>query len=413
MTQAKGRTIEIVTDKCTGCALCVRSCPFGAIHMESVITPLGKNSKIAVIDYAKCTLCGACYPVCKFNAIKLDKGQEIRSSFDDYKGVWVFGEQKKGIIQSVVFELLGEGRKLADDLGVELACLLLGDGLEDKAQELFSRGADKVYLVEDLRLKNYQDELYTNVIIELIKEFKPEILLYGATSIGRSLASRIAGKLYTGLTADCTKLGIDKEKRLLLQTRPAFGGNIMATILCANYRPQMATVRHKVMKEAAIDLSRKGQVIKKSYNGSIYESRARLFDIVEEVSEIVNLTEANIIVSGGRGLGKPEGFKMLEELARVIGGAVGASRSAVDAEWIPYSHQVGQTGKTVCPKIYFACGISGQIQHLAGMSSSDVIVAINKDPLAPIFSIATYGIVGDVYEVIPILTKKFKEILKK
>lgn len=413
MTQEKGRAIEILTDKCTGCTLCVRSCPFAAIHMESVITPSGKNSKIAVIEDAKCTLCGACYPVCKFNAIKFDKGQEIKRSFDDYKGVWVFGEQKKGIIQSVVFELLGEGRKLADDLGVELACLLLGDGVENKAQELFSRGADKVYLVEDSRLKNYQDELYTNVIIELVKEFKPEILLYGATSIGRSLASRIAGKLYTGLTADCTKLGIDKEKRLLLQTRPAFGGNIMATILCANYRPQMATVRHKVMKEAVIDASRKGQVIKKSYESSIYESRAKLLGIVEEISETVNLTEANIIVSGGRGLGKPEGFKMLEELARVIGGAVGASRSAVDAEWIPYSHQVGQTGKTVCPRIYFACGISGQIQHLAGMSSSDVIIAINKDPLAPIFSIATYGIVGDVYEVIPLLTKKFREILKK
>jgi electron transfer flavoprotein alpha subunit len=404
MGQGKDRSIEIIVDKCTGCTLCVRSCPFGAIRMEN---------KKAVIDYTKCTLCGACFPVCKFNAIKFEKGEEAKAPLGDYKGVWVFGEQKKGVVQSVAFELLGEGRKLADQLGTELACVLIGEGMQQKAEELFWRGADKVYLVEDPRLKNYQDEPYTNIIVELIKEFKPEVVLYGATSIGRSLASRIAVKVYTGLTADCTKLDIDKEKHLLLQTRPAFGGNIMATILCTNYRPQMATVRHKVMKELTLDKSRKGQVIKKAYPDSVYASRTKLVDIVEEISETVNLAEANIIVSGGRGLGKAEGFKMIEELAKVLGGAVGASRSAVDSEWIPYSHQVGQTGKTVCPKVYFACGISGQIQHLAGMSSSDVIVAINKDPNAPIFSVATYGIVGDVYEVVPALTQKFREILKK
>lgn len=402
--EKKQRSIEILRDKCTGCTLCVRACPFGAIRMEN---------KIAVIDYDKCTLCGACFAACKFEAIKFEKGEEEKVSLDDYKGVWVFGEQKKGIIQSVVFELLGEGRMLADDLGVELACVLLGEGLGEKANELIWRGADKVYLVEHPKLKNYQDEPYTNVIVELVKEFKPEVLLYGATSIGRSLASRIAVKLTTGLTADCTKLSIDKEKRLLLQTRPAFGGNIMATILCTNYRPQMATVRHKVFKEASVDKSRKGQIIKKSYPENSYESRAKLIDIIEEISETVNLAEANIIVSGGRGLGKPEGFKIIEELAKVLGGAVGSSRSAVDAGWIPYSHQVGQTGKTVCPKIYFACGISGQIQHLAGMSSSDIIVAINKDPHAPIFSVATYGIVGDLNEIVPALTQKFKEVLKK
>ena len=398
-------SIQILLDKCTGCTLCVKACPFGAISMQN---------KKAVIDFGKCTLCGACIPACKFKAIELTVCRvPQKADLSAYKGVWVFGEQKKGVVQSVAFELLGEGRKLADQLGVELACILIGDGLQQKAEELFWRGADKVYLVEDPRLKDYQDEPYTKIIVELIKEFKPEIVLYGATSIGRSLASRIAVKIYTGLTADCTKLDIDKEKRLLLQTRPAFGGNIMATILCANYRPQMATVRHKVMKEAPVDNSRKGQIIKKSYPDPVYASRTKLIDIVEEISEMVNLTEANIIVSGGRGLGKAEGFKMIEELAKVLGGAVGASRSAVDAEWIPYSHQVGQTGKTVCPKIYFACGISGQIQHLAGMSSSDIIVAINKDPHAPIFSVATYGIVGDINEVVPALTQKFKEVLKK
>lgn len=401
---SKGRSIEILRDNCTGCTLCVRACPFGAIRMEN---------KIAVIDYDKCTLCGACVVACKFEAIKFEKGEEVKAPLEDYKGVWVFGEQKKGAIQSVAYELLGEGRILADDLGVELACVLLGEGIENKAQELIWRGADKVYLVEHPKLKNYQDEPYTNVIVELIKEFKPEIFLCGATSIGRSLVSRIAVKVYTGLTADCTRLSVDKEKRLLLQTRPAFGGNIMATILCTNYRPQMATVRHKVFKEAQINKSRTGQVIKRSYAETVYESRAKLIDIVEEISETVNLAEADIIVSGGRGLGKPEGFKIIEELAKALGGAVGASRATVDAGWIPYSHQVGQTGKTVCPKIYVACGISGQIQHLAGMSSSDTIVAINKDPHAPIFSVATYGIVGDLYEVIPALTQKFKEALKK
>ncbi|MFH1779327.1 MAG: electron transfer flavoprotein subunit alpha [Candidatus Omnitrophota bacterium] len=402
--KSKPRYIEIILDKCVGCTLCVRACPFDAIRMED---------KIAVIDYDKCTLCGACVPACKFDAIKFEKGEEIKAAIGDYKGVWVFGEQKKGVIQSVVFELLGEGRILADDLDVKLACVLLGEAMEGKAQELIWRGADKVYLVEHPKLKNYQDEPYTNVIVELVKEFKPEILLYGATSIGRSLASRIAVKLDTGLTADCTKLSIDKENRLLLQTRPAFGGNIMATIRCANHRPQMATVRHKVMKEASVDKSRKGEIIKRSYKEAIYKSRAKLIDIVEEISETVNLAEADIIVSGGRGLGKAEGFKVVEELAKVLGGAVGASRATVDAGWIPYSHQVGQTGKTVCPKIYFACGISGQIQHLAGMSSSDIIVAINKDLHAPIFSVATYGIIGDLYEIVPPLTQKFKEVLKK
>ncbi|MDP2943521.1 MAG: electron transfer flavoprotein subunit alpha [Candidatus Omnitrophota bacterium] len=398
-------SIRILLDKCTGCTLCVKSCPFGAITMQD---------KKAVIDFGKCTLCGACVATCKFKAIELTTCKvQPKADLSAYKGVWVFGEQKKGKVQSVAFELLGEGRKLADGLGTELACVLIGDGMQQKAEELFWRGADKIYLVEDPRIKNYQDEPYTNIIVELIKEFKPEIVLYGATSIGRSLASRIAVKVYTGLTADCTKLDIDKEKRLLLQTRPAFGGNIMATILCTNYRPQMATVRHKVMKEAPEDKSRKGQIIKKTYPDSVYASRTKLIDIIEEISETVNLAEANIIVSGGRGLGKAEGFKIIEELAKVLGGAVGASRSAVDAEWIPYSHQVGQTGKTVCPKVYFACGISGQIQHLAGMSSSDIIVAINKDPNAPIFSVATYGIVGDAYEVVPALTQKFREILKK
>ncbi|MDD5424819.1 MAG: electron transfer flavoprotein subunit alpha [Candidatus Omnitrophica bacterium] len=405
-------SIQIISDKCTGCTLCVKTCPFGAMSMQD--SAQAKKGKLAVIDFGKCTLCGACVESCKFKAIEMTVCKvQPKVALGDYKGVWVFAEQKKGKVQSVAYELLGKGRELANDLGTELAAVLVGDAISGQADELFWRGADKVYLVESPKLKDYQDEPYTNIIVELVKEFKPEILLYGATSIGRSLASRIAVKLYTGLTADCTGLAIDKEKRLLLQTRPAFGGNIMATILCENYRPQMSTVRHKVFKEAVADKSRKGQVIKKSYSDDTYDSRTRIAGVVEELTAMVNLTEADIIVSGGRGLGKAEGFKVIEELAKVLGGAVGASRSAVDAEWIPYSHQVGQTGKTVCPKIYIACGISGQIQHLAGMSSSEIIIAVNKDPLAPIFSVATYGIVGDLYDVVPALTQKFKEILKK
>ena len=231
-------------------------------------------------------------------------------------------------------------------------------------------------------------------------------------SIGRSLISRVAIKIKAGLTADCTGLDIDLEKRILLQTRPAFGGNIMATIITPNYRPQMATVRHKVMQPLDSDKHRKGKIIKENFNGTLYASRTKLVDIVEEVESLVNLSEADIIVSGGRGMRAPENFKLLEELAHVLGAAVGSSRAAVDAGWMPYSHQVGQTGRTVAPKIYFACGISGQIQHLVGMQSSKIIIAINKDPDAPIFKVATYGIVGDLFEIVPALIKKFKEIRK-
>jgi electron transfer flavoprotein alpha subunit len=396
--------IRVVRDKCTGCKLCIKSCPFGAIKIVG---------KIAVIDMEKCTLCGACVESCKFKAIILSKDKGITSGLRDHKDVWVFCEQKKSVIQSVSYELLGEGRILADKLKVGLCAVLVGDNINDKVNELISRGADKVYVVQSSSLKNYLDEPYTNILVDLIKEYKPEVLLCGATSIGRSLISRVAVRLNTGLTADCTGLDIDLEKRLLLQTRPAFGGNIMATIICPNHRPQMATVRHKVMKEAVARYGRKGDIIIKEYPSDEYASRTKLINIVEELEHTVNLTEADIIVSGGRGLQKAENFKLIEELAISIGGAVGASRCAVDSGWIPYSHQVGQTGKTVCPKLYIACGISGQIQHLAGMQSSEVIVAINKDPYAPIFKVATYGIVGDLFEVVPLLTARFKEVLKK
>lgn len=397
-------SIKVHLEKCTGCTLCVKACAFGAIHMAD---------RKAVIDMAKCTLCGACVAACKFSAIEMEKADGPKKDLSSYKDVWVFCEQKKGAVQSISFELLGEGRKLADKLGVKLCAVLLGHGLEETAEKLGERGADKVYLVDHPALKDYQDDPYTAVLVSLVEEYKPEALLCGATVIGRSLISRVAIKTNAGLTADCTGLDVDQKERLLLQTRPAFGGNIMATIIAPNHRPQMATVRHKVMQEAPVQPGRAAEIVSKVYPPETFASRTKLLDIVAELTSTVNLSEADIIVAGGRGMGSKEGFGLLEELARVLGGAVGASRSAVDADWIPYSHQVGQTGKTVVPKLYIACGISGQIQHLIGMQSSKTIVAINKDPDAPIFKVATYGIVGDVNELVPALTKEFKRALNR
>jgi electron transfer flavoprotein alpha subunit len=397
--------IQIILEKCTGGSLCLKACPFDAIRIMD---------KKAVIDLNKCTLCGACVPTCKFKAILIEKATGAPAeNIADYKGVWVFAEQKKGKVQPVVFELLGKARQLAADLGTQVSAVLLGERLEEEIQELIWRGADCVYVVENRALANYQDEPYTNVIAGLIKKYKPEIVLCGATSIGRSLIARVAIKIKTGLTADCTGLDIEAQRKILLQTRPAFGGNIMATIISPDYRPQMATVRHKVFPESTSDMKRKGKIIREDFDGNLLTSRARLLDLVEEIESTVNLAEADIIVSGGRGLGGAENFKLVQDLAGVLGGAVGSSRAAVDAGWMPYSHQVGQTGRTVSPKIYIACGISGQIQHLVGMQSAKIIVAINKDADAPIFKVATYGVVGDLFVILPALTQKFKEVLKR
>ena len=395
-------SVIILKDKCRGCRLCMKACPFDAIKMIE-----GK----AAINYDKCTNCGACEASCKFEAILVER-EEAKEGADlsAYKGVWVFAEQRQGKLMFTSLELLGEGRKLADKLGVELSAVLLGHEIDNICEELIHYGADKVMYANHKLLQNYTTDGYTKVITNLVNEKKPEILIIGATNIGRDLAPRISARLNTGLTADCTKLDIDEEQRILLQTRPAFGGNIMATIITPKHRPQMSTVRPGVMKKLEIDMSRKGIVENVKIDLKQEDIRVNVEEIVKSAKQIVNLVDAHYIVSGGRGLGNPEGFKLIKELADALGGVVGSSRAAVDSGWISQDHQVGQTGKTVRPIVYIACGISGAIQHLAGMQNSDCIIAINKNPDAPIFSVADYGIVGDLYKVVPMLIEEVKKL---
>ena len=342
--------------------------------------------------------------------LQVEKVEKAAKDLSEYKGIWVFAEQRNGKLMGTAFELIGEGRKLADKLGVELSALLLGSNVAGLADELIHHGADRVILADHPELKFYTTDGYTKVIADLVNSKKPEIILIGATNIGRDLGPRIAARLDTGLTADCTKLEIDDEQKLLLQTRPAFGGNIMATIITPKHRPQMSTVRPGVMKKMEPDSTRKGIVEKVEVKLEKKDIRTIVKEVVKSAKQAVNLIDAEIIVSGGRGLGGPEGFKLIEELAKELGGVVGSSRAAVDSGWISQDHQVGQTGKTVRPKIYIACGISGAIQHLAGMQSSDCIIAVNKNPDAPIFDVADYGIVGDVYKVIPMMVEEVKKV---
>lgn len=389
--------IKFDLEKCTGCGNCVPACPFGLLDIV--------NGKIQVKE--GCNLCGACRDACSFEAITIEVPAATAPASDGSHGVWVFAEQRRGNLKNVSFELLSKGRELADTLQTELCAVCLGHNIAD-IDRLIAHGADKVYLVDSPDLADNQEDYLTHKLVGLIKEHQPEVVLVGATALGRAFIPRVAAILNTGLTADCTGLDIDTEKRLLLQTRPTFGGNIMATIICPNKRPQMSTVRPRVFKKNKPDPKRQGQIIKVDFNKERVTARTKLLSFVEDLTEKVKLEDADIIVSGGRGLGKADNFKLLAELAEVMGAALGSSRAAVDEGWIPYSHQVGQTGKTVCPRLYIACGISGAIQHLAGMQTSDVIVAINDNPDAPIFQVAHYGIVGDLFQVVPMMIKKLK-----
>lgn len=393
--------VKVTEEQCIGCGACANACPFGVIAIQ--------NNKAVIGD--GCTACGACVDACPVGAIVREE-EKAATGIDksQYKDVWVYLEVEEGKLRGVGLELLGEGRKLADAMQQQLAGVLIGEKVEDLAKEAFAAGADTIYLVEGPEYKNYSTDAYTIAMVDLIKTYKPSVVLLGATNNGRDLGPRVSSRLQTGLTADCTGLGIDEQTGLVAWTRPAFGGNIMATILCPDHRPQMGTVRPKVFKKPEMDYNRVGEIIRVPSKVKPDDIRTKLIDIVKVCTATCNLEEAEIIVSGGRGMGKPENFSLVEDLANVLGGAVGASRAAVDAGWMPALHQVGQTGKTVSPKIYFACGISGAIQHLAGMSSSDVIIAINKDEDAPIFKVADFGIVGDVMQVLPILTEEFKKI---
>ena len=342
------------------------------------------------------------------------------NNLEAYKGVFVFAQQVDNVISNIAYELIGKGKELAKDLGVEVTAVLVGSDVKGLADPLAEYGADKVIVVDDPELKEYRTEPYTHAIASVIKEFKPEIFLIGATAIGRDLGPRVCARIHTGLTADCTKLDIgdfpmnpvpgrETKHNQLLMTRPAFGGNTIATIACPDFRPQMATVRPGVMQKAPKEAGKKAVVTEFNPGFTKNNKYVDILEVVKAVSNTVDIMDAKILVSGGRGVGSPENFKILDDLAEAIGGTVSCSRAVVDAGWKPKDLQVGQTGKTVRPNVYFAIGISGAIQHLAGMEESDIIVAINKDESAPIFDVVDYGVVGDLNKIVPMLTEKIKE----
>jgi electron transfer flavoprotein alpha subunit len=388
------------TDKCTACGQCVDVCPFGVLSLEGENLVIGEG----------CNLCGACLEACEAGALALPEtaGPSPRPGVPP-DGIWVFAEQRHGELAPVALELLGEARRLAEALGVKVSAVLCGGQVEPLAPVLLDRGADKVYLVEHPLLAEFLEEPYVAALTSLAKKYQPEIILAGATYVGRAFIPGVAAALKTGLTADCTAFAIDPEPRLLQQTRPAFGGNIMATIITPRTYPQMATARPGTFKPLAPGYQGDGQVVQVGFDPAGAAGRSRFLSTVAEIKERVALAAAEVIVAGGRGLKEAKNFKLLEELADLLGAAVGATRAAVDAGWISYPHQIGQTGKTVSPKVYLACGISGAAQHLVGMQSSDFIVAINKDPGAPIFQVADVGLVGDVMEIVPALIQEIKK----
>ncbi|MFH0780784.1 MAG: electron transfer flavoprotein subunit alpha [Pseudomonadota bacterium] len=392
--------LKVNKELCIGCGICADNCPFAAITIEDGTAVVGES----------CNLCGACVESCDVGALTLEvSGRKAQENLAGWSGVAVFCEYRRGALAPVSLELLGIGRQLADKRGVKLNALLLGFNTRETASLLIGHGADVVIQVDHEALRDFRDDCYAQVFTYLVQKYRPEIVLAGATAIGRSFIPAVATALNTGLTADCTKLEIREQDGVLLQTRPAFGGNIMATIVCEASRPQMATVRPKVMKTLDFSAERKGEVIVVQPAADLFISRVQVLESVVGEASKVNIQDADILVSGGRGLETAKGFELLNKLADTLGAKVSASRAVVDAGWIPYPHQVGQTGKTVAPKLYIACGISGAVQHVAGMQSAETIVAINRDENATIFNVADYGLVGDLYEIIPKLITKLEE----
>ncbi len=429
---------RLISGKCIACGgRCESSCPKGCITLDDKGEP--------IIDPKDCIGCSKCVKVCPAEALEMyftpeeleilkqleaeksDKGSDdeaedltpeeaaIRDKIRQYKGVWIFIEHTAGEPATVSWELLGVGSDLAKTLGVELCAVVIGDNVGHLCEESFYYGASKAYLIDDPVFHDYRTESYYKAVCYLVEKYKPEILLVGATGLGRDVAGAVASQLFTGLTADCTGLAID-EKGFLMQTRPAFGGNIMATIMTERTRPQMSTVRPHVMQMPTRDTSRKGEIVKESAPIKEDDILVKVLEVIDdrkEGADAIDVSAAEVIVAGGRGMANQENFAILQALADELGGVVGCSRAAVEAGWLPLERQVGQTGKTVRPKIYVACAISGAIQHLVGMQDSEVIIAINQDKSAPIFEVATYGIVGDVFQVVPAITSRLKELRGK
>ena len=435
MTDAKPKikkprgVARLLDGKCIACgARCQSACPVNCIEMTDSGEP--------VIESIKCIGCQKCIKICPATALEMyftpeeqkilaelaasavpaeeevdPEAAALAKKLAQYRGVWVFVEQTEGEPAKVSWELLGIGKELAASLGVELCALVIGDQVEHLCEEAFAHGAVKTYLLDAPLYRNYRTEAYVEGCCHLIETYKPEVILMGATGMGRDLAGAVATRVGTGLTADCTGLAID-DKRNLMQTRPAFGGNIMATIMCDKYRPQMSTVRPNVMPMPGRQSGARGEIIRDPFTVPEESVLTKVIEIIRDAGSksAVDITGAEFIISGGRGMMGPENFALLQDLADVLGGVVGASRSAVDAGWMPGDRQVGQTGKTVRPKIYIACGISGAIQHLVGMQDSDMVIAINRDKNAPIFEVATYGIVGDLFQIVPAITGAIREL---
>ncbi|MBI5571058.1 MAG: 4Fe-4S binding protein [Desulfomonile tiedjei] len=391
--------VSIDVDKCNGCGMCSRSCPYLALVIE--------DKKAKWLE-ERCTLCGACLESCKFGALTGEMPTREVPDFSDYRDVWVFVEQHDGALHRSAFELIGCARGLADDLGQKVAVAVFGAEVKGQAQDLIRHGADRCIVVEDPGLAYYRTCTYTHVLGEIIRGYKPGILLIAATHLGRDLAPRLARRMGLGLTADCTRLSIDPEEKILLQTRPAFGGNIMATIVSRFSRPQTATVRPGIMKALEPDATRTGEIVVEELDMAECREFTHVLECVLQEKKRADLAAAKIIVAGGRPVCSERGIEVLREFAEAVGAEVACTRVVVEEGFLPVEHQVGQTGQSVRPEVYFACGISGAIQHKAGMDGSRYIVAINKDPDAPIFGVADYAIVGDLFEILPALTRSIK-----
>lgn len=395
---------KLIIDRelCTECGECVDQCIYGALSLED---------DGLTVDVEKCMLCGACEESCPNEAITIpDKKAVVQADRDSYHGIWIYAEQWESEINEVAFELLNEGKRLAEKLGEDISAVLIGSRVKDKVAQLSGYGAGRVYLVDHQICKVPEEELYAKILSDLAETYKPKIILFGATALGRTLAPRLAARLGTGLTADCTVLDVDAEKGLLLQTRPAFGGNVMATILCPDVCPQMATVRPKVFSKGDSDAGRTCELITHDAALDRVKTKTRIKRVLPKDSDgEVRLEDAEVVVAGGAGCGSKEGFALVHQLAEALGGTVAATRPPVEEGWVDHSVQVGQTGKVIAPKLYIALGIAGAVQHAIGMQSADMIIAVNKDPDAAIFQLADIGIVGDMFEVVPQLIKQIKE----